>query len=88
MFYYKLYGAISDITSQQSMTLFDPIATQVMGMSANQFAECDVTLREKLLTRAFEASLILKLIPPRDDSREKLVVAAIDPRVDYWEYLK
>ncbi|KAH0576553.1 putative replication factor-a protein [Spironucleus salmonicida] len=86
-YYYKLSGVASDYSGTARVTLFDPYASNLLQMTADEFVELPVENREKLLLQAFEASCLMKQVTSNVENREKVIISGVDQKIDYWGIL-
>lgn len=85
--YYRVPITITDFSQSHRSTLFDPHATEVVGIGANEFAALEPQDRERRLSKSFEAECLLRIVHGAD-GKDKLNVVTMRVLPNYDSLLR
>lgn len=82
-YYWRIGGHISDLLAYTRITIFDPHASTLMGMSADEFMEKADDERLQLLSKVLEVDVAVKLQQGKYDGRDRTNLIGIELTPSY-----
>lgn len=82
-YYWRIGGHISDLLAHTRITIFDPHASTLMGMSADEFMERGDDERIQLLSKVLEVDVAVRLQQGKYDGRDRTNLIGIELAPSY-----
>lgn len=82
-YYWRIGGNISDVLAHTRITIFDPYASTLMGMSADEFMERGDDEKLHLLSKVLEVDVAVKMTQGKYDGRDRTNLMGIELAPSY-----
>lgn len=82
-YYWRIGGHISDALAHTRITIFDPHASTLMGMSADEFVEKSDEEKLRLLSKVLEVDVAVKVQQGKYDGRDRTNLIGIELAPSY-----